>query len=69
MTDAKIVMGPRRTAEAKHVIAEAYGFKCCVVCGLQLDAALDIAHIDQNPGNNHPDNLVWLCKTHHTAGA
>lgn len=24
-----------------------------------------IAHLDHNPGNNDPDNLVWLCLAHH----
>jgi hypothetical protein len=26
---------------------------------------LTIAHLDQDSGNNDPDNLAWLCWTHH----
>ena len=35
------------------------------MCGLQLPAALTVAHLDQKPGNNDPDNLAYLCGTHH----
>jgi hypothetical protein len=30
-----------------------------------LATALDLAHLDQNAGNNDAENLAWLCKTHH----
>src|SRR5579859_5669557 len=53
----------RKTADAKRVCQAAYPFKCCVICGFA--AALDIAHLDQQSSNNDPDNLAWLCKTHH----
>lgn len=56
---------PRRQAEARKVAAAHYPYKCCVICGLTLDAALSVAHLDHNPGNNHPDNLAWMCNTHH----
>lgn len=26
---------------------------------------LDVAHLDNDPANNDPDNLAWLCKNHH----
>ena len=26
---------------------------------------LTVAHVDHNAGNNDPDNLAWLCGTHH----
>ena len=42
----------------------AYPYKCCAVCGLTQDA-LDVAHLDNDPTNNDPDNLAFLCKTHH----
>lgn len=37
----------------------------CAICGLSLPMALDVAHLDQRAGNNAPDNLAFLCKTHH----
>ncbi len=55
----------RRQAEARRIAREHYPYKCCCVCGLRLATALDLAHLDQNAGNNDPDNLAWLCKTHH----
>lgn len=55
----------RMQAVAIKTLREHYPFKCCVICGLQLETALDAAHLDQNAGNNLPDNLAWLCKTHH----
>lgn len=37
--------------------------RVCVVCG--TEHALQIAHIDRNRANNDPDNLAYLCATHH----
>ena len=36
-----------------------------MICGNSLAAVLTVAHLDQDPGNNAPDNLAWLCGTHH----
>lgn len=55
----------RKQGEARKVAAEHYPFQCCVVCGLQLSASLTVAHLDHHPGNNDPDNLAYLCGTHH----
>ncbi len=55
----------RNSTEARRVADAAYPFKCCVVCGLQLGAALDIAHLDHDPSNNDKDNLAFLCRSHH----
>ena len=55
----------RRQGTARKVAAEHYPFRCCVVCGLQLPASLTVAHLDHKPGNNDPDNLAYLCGTHH----
>ena len=55
----------RKQGEARKVAAENYPFRCCVVCGLQLQASLTVAHLDHKPGNNDPDNLAYLCGTHH----
>ncbi len=58
-------MNKRKPAEAQRVAREAYPYKCCCVCGMMLATALDLAHLDQNAGNNDAENLAWLCKTHH----
>jgi hypothetical protein len=53
----------RKSGEAKRVAATAYPVRCCVVCGVPI--CLTIAHLDHNPANNTPDNLAYLCQTHH----
>jgi len=65
MTKVKLTLPLRNTAHAKRVMAEHYPFKCCVICGIDLNYGIDIAHLDQNSANNDPDNLAWLCRTHH----
>lgn len=55
----------RNSVEARKVAKAAYGFRCCVICGVQMDAVLELAHLDQHAGNNDPDNLAWFCGTHH----
>lgn len=60
-----LVRARRNSVEARRNAAQAYPFKCCVVCGLQLAAALDVAHLDHDVGNNAAENLAYLCKTHH----
>jgi len=57
--------GHRNQTKAKRVLNTAYPFHCCAVCGLQIATCLQIAHLDQDPGNNVPDNLARLCPTHH----
>lgn len=56
---------PRKQGEARRVAAAAYEFRGCVVCGLTLQSGIMIARLDQNGGNNDPDNLAYLCGTHH----
>lgn len=56
---------PRRQGEARKVAQAAYPFVCCAICGLSLNGCLTVAHLDQAPGNNAPDNLAFLCHTHH----
>jgi hypothetical protein len=65
MTEYLASTKKRNQEEARRVLREHYPFKCCVVCGLQIDTCLTAAHLDQNPANNAPDNLAWLCQTHH----
>jgi hypothetical protein len=55
----------RNQAEARHVLDAACPFRCCAVCGLQIATCLQVAHLNQNAGNNAPDNLARLCPTHH----
>jgi hypothetical protein len=38
---------------------------CCAVCGLAIPTCVTVAHLDHNAANNDPDNLAWLCQTHH----
>jgi hypothetical protein len=56
---------PRNQAQARAVAEKHYPFKCCAVCGLQVGTCLTAAHVDHNSGNNAPDNLAYLCWTHH----
>lgn len=55
----------RNQTGARHVVNAAYPFRCCAICGLQVPTCLQIAHLDQNAGNNDPENLARLCPTHH----
>jgi hypothetical protein len=56
---------PRKQAIARRVATAAYPVRCCVVCGLQIPTCMTIAHLDHNAGNNEPDNLAFMCQTHH----
>ena len=62
---AEAALLSQKQGEARKVAAQNYPFRCCVVCGLQLPASLTVAHLDHKPGNNDPDNLAYLCGTHH----
>ncbi len=55
----------RNQAAARRVLDEHNPFKCCAVCGLQLETCLTVAHLDHDATNNSPDNLARLCQTHH----
>lgn len=39
-----------------------YGNKPCVVCG---EDKSEIHHVDGNPFNNSPENIMHLCRKHH----
>ena len=42
--------------------------RCCLCFGLngvQQQTRGQIAHLDNNPGNNDPDNLAFFCQPHH----
>jgi predicted restriction endonuclease len=55
----------RKKDEARSVLRRTYDFRGCAVCGIEIDSVLQAAHLDNNPSNNNPDNLAWLCPTHH----
>src|SRR5258706_8026318 len=53
----------RNQAEARRVARHHYSYPGCCLCGQTVGE--QIAHLDQNPANNHPDNLARLCHHHH----
>lgn len=55
----KRVPVPRK---AKSFVLERANHKC-QKCG--VDIGLQLHHIDRNPSNNVPSNLIVLCPTHH----
>lgn len=65
MTKPPIPAPVRKQVDARRIVNEAYPFKCCAVCGLQLAASLQVAHLDHDAGNNSKENLARLCPTHH----
>ncbi len=65
MADVELTTGKRRQSEARRIAGEAYEHRCCVVCGLQIETCLTVAHLDHRASNNDADNLAFLCQTHH----
>jgi hypothetical protein len=55
----------RNQAAARRALDKSCPFKCCAVCGLQIETSLTIAHLDHDASNNDPKNLARLCHTHH----
>src|SRR5215469_8114347 len=55
---------PRKQAAARKAAGAAYTFRCCVICGLQIEASLTVAHLDHHAGNNDPGNLAYKCGAH-----
>ncbi len=55
----------RNAGDARRALREAVPFVCCAICGLEIPTCVTVAHLDQNSANNQPDNLAWLCQTHH----
>jgi hypothetical protein len=56
---------PRNQGEARRVAMATYSVRCCVICGLQIPTCVTIAHLDHNASHNEPDNLAFMCQTHH----
>ena len=56
---------PRKQAIARRVAAAAYPVHCFVICGLQIPTCITVAHLDHDRGHNEPDNLAFMCQTHH----
>lgn len=59
------IAGRRNQSVAKRVLKQHNKRECCVICGLQGSALLEAAHLDHRAANNDPENLAWLCSTHH----
>lgn len=53
----------RNTAEAYRIAGATYKMMLCVICGTRQ--VIELAHLNQNPGDNDEGNLAWLCPTHH----
>lgn len=58
---------PINPDNAGHKRAQAqYELKPCEICGATpKDAVIHRHHIDENPMNNAPDNIAFLCALHH----
>jgi hypothetical protein len=56
---------PRNQATARRMANAAYPVRCCVVCGLNIPTCITIAHLNHKAGYNKPDNLAFMCQTHH----
>jgi hypothetical protein len=65
MIQEPVTLSPRNQTVARRVVKHAYPFRCCIICGLQIETCLTIAHLDHNAGHNAADNLAYLCQTHH----
>ena len=63
--DRQLLSRVRQQREAKKVAKAAFPFQCCAACGIQLPTVLAIAHLNHNSTDNRPDNLAYLCWTHH----
>jgi hypothetical protein len=55
----------RKQQEARRFLRRTFDFHGCAICEIEIDPVLQAAHLDNNPGNNEPDNLAWPCPTHH----
>jgi hypothetical protein len=65
LASKEMILLPRKQSIARRVAKHAYPHRCCVVCGLQIETCIMIAHLDHQGGNNDPDNLAFMCQTHH----
>ena len=63
-------MGERKKIpdDVAAAVLESSRRRCCICAALQDDISEkkgQIAHLDRDPSNNDPDNLVFLCLEHH----
>ena len=58
---------PGRSGRSRKVALAHYSqaMDRCWFCGLDIPGVLEVAHIDQDRANDHPDNLAILCPTCH----
>jgi len=53
--------------ERARKILEALSPPRCAICGrVPEERLVEVHHLDDNPWNNNPDNLQWLCRGCHT---
>ena len=62
---------PRIPEHIRTAVLSACAQICCICYYLNENSKSrpvpgQIAHLDENSANNKPENLVWLCPTHHT---
>lgn len=53
--------------ERARILLEELCPQVCAVCGRDpSERQIEVHHIDEDPFNNDPDNLQWLCRGCHT---
>jgi hypothetical protein len=52
-------------SDVKRQVTLEAGCKCCMT-NCTAEIGLQIHHIDEDPSNNDPSNLILLCANHHT---
>ncbi len=50
---------------SRKIAQDHYNNHVCVWCGYGNPKIVEVAHIDRKRNNNKPENLVFLCPTHH----
>ena len=49
----------------RKIAKRTYKNHICVWCGYGNPSVLEVAHVDHDNKNHDPENLVFLCPTHH----
>lgn len=59
---------PKLPQAIKTEVTQKCRRRCCICFGLNRDSGIkkgQFAHLDHDPTNNSPDNVVFLCLNHH----